>query len=126
MTDYAKERHFGTFGIIEKFNFAVNIFDDGNVLSTVCDAGAHRTHVAGITATNEERRSGVAPGAQVIAFKNGDTRLGSMETGTSLTRALIEAVKRGCDVINLSYGEGCVLTNGGRPKICVVRFIRWK
>jgi tripeptidyl-peptidase-2 len=114
MTDYAKERQWGTFGTIDQFNFAVNIFDDGNVLSIVCDAGAHGTHVAGITAANEESRSGVAPGAQVISFKIGDTRLGSMETGTSLTRALIEAVKRGCDVINLSYGEGCVLPNRGR------------
>lgn len=114
MTDYAKERQYGTFGTIDQFNYAVNIFDDGNVLSIVCDAGAHGSHVAGITAAFEEGRSGVAPGAQVISFKIGDSRLGSMETGTSLTRALIEAVKRGCDVINLSYGEGCVLPNRGR------------
>jgi len=114
MTDYAKERQYGTFGTIDQFNYAVNIFDDGNVLSIVCDAGAHGSHVAGITAAYEEGRSGVAPGAQVISFKIGDSRLGSMETGTSLTRALIEAVKRGCNVINLSYGEGCVLPNRGR------------
>jgi tripeptidyl-peptidase-2 len=37
-----------------------------------------------------------------------------METGTALTRALIEAVKRGCEVINLSYGEGCAMPNCGR------------
>jgi len=37
-----------------------------------------------------------------------------METGTSLTRALIEAVRLKCDVINLSYGEGCVMPNRGR------------
>ena len=34
--------------------------------------------------------------------------------GTALTRALIEAIKFKCDVINLSYGEGCVLANTGR------------
>ena len=117
MTDYAKERQWGTFGTIDQFNYAVNIFDEGTVLSIVSDAGAHGTHVAGITAAYEEGRNGVAgvaPGAQVIGFKIGDSRLGSMETGASLTRALIEAVKRGCDVINLSYGEGCMLPNRGR------------
>jgi tripeptidyl-peptidase-2 len=109
-------------------------------LSIVCDAGAHGSHVAGIAAgchdpipatsiqTNTKTEesstsslspsihamSGVAPGANIISFKIGDTRLGSMETGTSLTRALIEAVRLKCDVINLSYGEGCVLANRGR------------
>jgi len=27
-----------------------------------------------------------------------------METGVGLTRALIEAIKRGCHIINMSYG----------------------
>ena len=41
---------------------------------------------------------------QIVSLKVGDHRLGSMETGVGLIRGLIEAVKRGCHIINLSYG----------------------
>jgi subtilisin family serine protease len=94
----------------------VNIFDNGGVLSIVVDAGAHGSHVAGIvSAANPENPecNGVAPGAQIISLKIGNSRLGSMETGTGLVRALVEAVRRGCDVINMSYGEAAAQDNTG-------------
>ena len=53
-------------------NYAVNIYNDGNILSIVCDAGAHGTHVAGIVGAyfkGNEESNGVAPGVQLISCK---------------------------------------------------------
>lgn len=65
-----------------------------------------------------EEMDGVAPGAKIISLCIGDGRLGSMETGTSITRAIakvMELCKAGKRVhaINMSYGEFTHWSNTG-------------
>ncbi|KAL2920688.1 Tripeptidyl-peptidase 2 [Bienertia sinuspersici] len=117
LTNYRTERKFGIFSKLDACSFVTNVYDEGNVLSIVTDCSPHGTHVSGIaTAYHPEEHllNGVAPGAQIISCKIGDTRLGSMETGTGLTRALIAAVEHKCDLINMSYGEPSLLPDYGR------------
>lgn len=81
LTDFDRERQWSTFSAYDACNYAVHVYDDGDVVSLVVDAGAHGTHVAGIAAAyhpDAPELNGVAPGAQIISCKIGDTRLGSM------------------------------------------------
>uniref|UniRef100_A0ACD5ZLK2 Uncharacterized protein n=1 Tax=Avena sativa TaxID=4498 RepID=A0ACD5ZLK2_AVESA len=117
LTNYRLERKFGIFSKLDACSFVANVYDDGNLVSIVTDCSPHATHVAGIAAAfhpEEPLLNGVAPGAQLISCRIGDTRLGSMETGTGLVRALIAAVEHKCDLINMSYGEPTLLPDYGR------------
>ncbi|KAK4492767.1 hypothetical protein RD792_000087 [Penstemon davidsonii] len=133
LTNYRIERKYGIFSKLDACTCVLNVFNEGNVLSIVTDSSPHGTHVAGITSANNPKEpllNGVAPGAQLISCKIGDSRLGSMETGTGLVRALIAAVEVGfaletcmltadtrthkCDLINMSYGEATLLPDYGR------------
>ncbi|KAL9317577.1 hypothetical protein ACSQ67_014094 [Phaseolus vulgaris] len=117
LTNYRTEKKYGIFSKLDACTYVVNVYNDGNVLSMVTDCSPHGTHVAGIAAAfhpEEPLLNGVAPGAQLISCKIGDSRLGSMETGTGLTRAMIAAVEHKCDLINMSYGEPTSLPDYGR------------
>lgn len=76
----------------------------------ICDVGSHGTHVSSIAAghfPDNPDLNGVAPGAQIMSFTIGDTRLGSMESGTALVRAMTYVMQNAhrIHVINMSYGE---------------------
>ncbi|KAL9240459.1 hypothetical protein vseg_014675 [Gypsophila vaccaria] len=117
LTNFRIERKFGVFSKLDACTFVTNVYEEGNLLSIVTDCSPHGTHVAGIATafhSEEPLLNGVAPGAQIISCKIGDARLGSMETGTGLTRAIIAAVEHKCDLINMSYGEPSLLPDYGR------------
>jgi len=116
MTNYRTAREWATFDAESLFNFAVNIYEDGNLLSIVADCGSHGTHVAGIVAANHPdapELNGLAPGAQIVAVKIGDTRIGSSSMGQGQARGLVAVRENGCDLINMSYGGSGPLPDYG-------------
>lgn len=111
------ERQHAVFSPLDACTFAVNIYDAGATLSIVADTGAHGTHVAGIAAACHPEApglNGVAPGAQIVSCKIGDTRLSGMETGPGLLRGIAAARRAGAHIINMSYGEPTSTPDCGR------------
>ncbi|CAH0476169.1 unnamed protein product [Peronospora belbahrii] len=117
LTNFKDERQYATFSHESQLNFVLNIYNKGNVLSVVNDVGAHGTHVAGIVAAyypGQPECNGIAPGAQIVAVKIGDARLGSMETSAALSRAILAVMNSKVDIVNMSYGEYASQHNYGR------------
>ena len=107
MTNYRAKRQWGTFSDEDLLNYALNIYEDGNVVSIVVDVGAHGTHVAGIVAAHFPDRpelNGIAPGAQIVSVKIGDTRQDSSSMGTGEERGIVAVLRNKCHLINQSYG----------------------
>jgi len=101
-------------------SISVNVHDEGNVLEVVGMCSPHGTHVSSIASGNHSSRDvdGVAPNAKIVSMTIGDGRLGSMETGTALVRAMTKVMElcregRRIDVINMSYGEHANWSNSG-------------
>ncbi|KAL4400900.1 serine-type endopeptidase [Malassezia pachydermatis] len=128
LTDYRVEREWSYFGDMDLLTYTVNILQDGGLLSIVTLSGTHGTHVAGIIGarTEEAATNGVAPGAEIVSLRIGDSRLGSMETGQALLRAAQALIDTKCDVANMSYGEdgGFTLEDKGAFAEALQRVIR--
>ncbi|KAJ8930438.1 hypothetical protein NQ314_016765 [Rhamnusium bicolor] len=112
--EYSITHEYAPLTQLDKLNFSINVHENGNVLELVGVCSSHGTHVASIAAgyfPNSPEENGVAPGAQVVSLTIGDGRLGSMETGTALIRAMIKIIelkkKMNVHVINMSYGINC-------------------
>jgi len=101
-------------------------FSEAHTCSLVVAGGDHATHVAGIVGAynGKDRDDGVAPGCQLVSIKIGDSRVGTMETGSSLRRALVAARRLKVDVVNLSYGEAARLCDTGRFAELSERLVR--
>ena len=117
LADYQEEQQYAVFSEADQMSYSVKIYEEGRVLSIVTTAGSHGTHVSGILAAHDPacpERNGVAPGAQIVSVKIGDSHLGSMETGTGLVRGLIATLENKCHLINMSYGEAVTVPDMGR------------
>lgn len=116
MTNYRTFREWSTFGDEDLLNFAVNVYEEGDVLSIVTDCGGHGTHVAGIVAAHfpgQEHLDGMAPGAQIVSVKIGDHRLRSSSTGTGEMRGVVAVLENDVDLVNMSYGGPTAFPNAG-------------
>lgn len=121
LTDETVLRPFGVDGEYARFadpvsaTFAVQVYDEGELLSIVTVSGSHGTHVAAIAAANfpdEPQRNGIAPGAQILSITVGDVRLGGGGDGVGYFRAVASAAQYGVDIMNLSFGGGSTYQDG--------------
>ncbi|XP_076397926.1 tripeptidyl-peptidase 2 isoform X1 [Megachile rotundata] len=117
--EYSMTREYAPLIPEDQLNVSINVHDDGNTLEIVSLCSSHGTHVASIAAAyfpDNPELNGVAPGAQIISLGVGDSRIGTMETGTAVVRAMIHVMKHKekIHVINMSYGEHAHWSNSGR------------
>jgi len=99
----------------EASNFAVQIYEDGNLLSIVTVSGSHGSHVASIAAAHfpgASHRDGVAPGARILSVKIGDTRMGGSSSGVGEMRGVAACAQYGVDIMNASWGGASQYQNG--------------
>ncbi|KAI6191117.1 Tripeptidyl-peptidase 2 [Aphelenchoides bicaudatus] len=114
LTNFRDNYEFGFLTDNDRLAYTVTIHNQGNLLEIYTPCHSHASHVACIAAAYDQKNpenNGIAPGAQIVSIKIGDTRLDMTETGTALSRAFNRCVELGVDVGNMSYGEStCALT----------------
>ena len=91
VTNYRDSHKYSTFTHLDMLNYTVRIMPDENILQIVTDSGSHGTHVAGIAASyykDQPELNGIAPGAQILSIKIGDSRLSGMETSFAFVNAV--------------------------------------
>ncbi|PWR16795.1 serine protease [Micromonospora sicca] len=125
MTDYKLRYDVGTFGtdnpatpIAEAMPFVVQVDGKGKFVNIGIVAGAHGSHVAGITAGNGlfgGKMTGAAPGAKLVSVRV------CMFVGGCTSHALIEgmiyaAKQANVDVINMSIGGLPSLNDGNNTR----------
>ncbi|KAA3618483.1 MAG: hypothetical protein D8M58_13545 [Calditrichaeota bacterium] len=122
--DYSENQHILKFrGFDKKYealplNMALKIYPYEERVNFHFDGSGHGTHVAGIAAgykiNNMESLNGIAPGAQIISLKIGDTRFSGAGTITGSMREAYDFVSdfaqkyNGLVIVNMSYGIGSV------------------
>lgn len=101
---------------LDKLNYAINVYEDGNILEISRASSDHGTHVASIIASyfpGEPEKNGIAPGAQLISVTISDSRnTENMETGSALMRACIKALEAKVDIINMSFSDEYASSSG--------------
>ncbi|XP_044764986.1 tripeptidyl-peptidase 2 [Coccinella septempunctata] len=119
--EYSKTGDYAPLTKESNLNYSFNVHDDGDTLELVGLCSIHGTLVAAIASAHfpdKPEENGVAPGAKIISLSIGDGRLGSMETGTALVRAMIKVMElsrtENIHVINMSYGEHSHWSDTGR------------
>lgn len=88
----------------KKIPFGFNYVNKNNHIKEA-DAYSHGMHVAGIVAANSPELKGVTPNAQVAVMRVfGDSLWGGGTSSAIYNKAIDDAVKLGCDSINMSLG----------------------
>jgi tripeptidyl-peptidase-2 len=106
---------YGTLSEEEASTFAVQVYEKGNLLSLVTVSGSHASHVASIASAHfpeASHRDGVAPGAQILSIKIGDTRMGGSSSGVGEMRGVAACAQYGVDVMNASWGGASQYQDG--------------
>ena len=121
---YGVAQETGLFAGQTASRYAVQVYDDGRILSIVTVVGSHGTHVAGIAAAyfpDEPARNGIAPGARILSVKIGDARLGSSSDRTGYLRALAARAQYKVDLMNMSFGGAEAFQDGNSVSNRVIR-----